>query len=214
MWDRAEAMVRSALAGLGLGYVEAEGEAAFYGPKIDLQVTDPQGREETLSTVQVDFHLPGRFGLSYVKGGGRERPVMVHRSVVSTMERMVAHLLEVHNGALPVWLAPVQAVVMPVSPSALSYAAWVRGSLEGAGVRAELDDRDSTLGARVRDAQARRVPYLVVVGEREATDGSVSVRLRSAEQLAPMSAADFVELAKAVSSSRSADLVGRAGHPT
>ncbi len=227
MWERAEAMVRSALAGLHLDYVEAEGEAAFYGPKIDLQVTDPQGREETLSTIQVDFHLPERFGLSYLKGAGRERPVMVHRSIVSTMERMVAHLLEVHRGALPVWLAPVQVVVMPVSPTAADHAAQVRDALGRAGLRAELDDRDATLAARVRDGQDRRVPYLAIVGDREATDGTVSVRLRGGgsvrlaragsvppgradQQLAPMSTAAFVELVQAVSSNRSADLLGRA----
>jgi threonyl-tRNA synthetase len=207
MWDRAETMVRSALTGLGLDYVEAEGEAAFYGPKVDLQVTDPQGREETLSTVQVDFLLPERFELSFVRGAGRERPVMVHRSIVSTMERMVAHLLEVHNGALPVWLAPVQAVVLPVSPQALGHAVGLRDALWHAGLRAELDDRDATLGARVREGQRQRVPYLAVVGEREAATGAVSARLRGAGQLPVMGTAEFVGLVRAVAASRSPDLV-------
>ena len=213
MWARAEAMVRSALAGLGLDYVEAEGEAAFYGPKIDLQVTDPQGREETLSTVQVDFHLPERFGLGFIRGAAYERPVMVHRSIVSTMERIVAHLLEVHHGAFPVWLAPVQAVILPVGPDALDHAAGVRDALRRAGLRADLDDRDATLGARVRDAQRQRVPYLAIVGEREVATGTVSVRPRGAEQLPVMGTAEFVDLVRGVAASRSAGLLPGTGAP-
>jgi threonyl-tRNA synthetase len=204
-------MVRSALTGLGLDYVEAEGEAAFYGPKVDLQVTDPQGREETLSTVQVDFLLPERFELGFVGGAHGERPVMVHRSIVSTMERMVAHLLEVHNGALPVWLAPVQAVVLPVSPGALGHAAGVRDALRHAGLRAELDDRDATLGARARDARRQRAPYLAVVGEREAATGTVSVRLRGAGQLPVMGTAELVELVRAVAAGCGPDLLPSPG---
>ena len=182
-WARGEAMIRAALDGAGIEYREAEGEAAFYGPKIDLQVTDPQGREETLSTIQVDFALPARFGLSFQRGAVREQPVMVHRSIVSTMERLVAHLLEVHDGALPVWLTPTQVVVLPVVDDALDHAAVVRDTLRGAGVRVELDDRDATVGARVRDARQRRVPYVAVVGAREAGDGTVSVRTRDATQV-------------------------------
>jgi threonyl-tRNA synthetase len=201
-WARSEAMIRSALTELGLAYQEAAGEAAFYGPKIDLQVTDPQGREETLSTIQVDFDLPARFGLSFLRGQVREQPVMVHRSIASTMERMVAHLLEVHNGALPAWLAPTQAVILPVSDHALAHAAHVRDSLRRAGLRADLDDRDATLAARVRDAQQRHVPYVAVVGAREAAAGTVSVRLRTSEQLPAMDADQFVRLAQAVARQR------------
>jgi threonyl-tRNA synthetase len=198
-------MIRSALDGLGLGYREAEGEAAFYGPKIDLQVTDPQGREETLSTVQVDFHLPGRFDLSYQRGAVREQPVMVHRSIVSTMERMVAHLLEVHNGALPVWLAPTQVAILPVADDALSHASQVLEALRHVGLRVELDDRDATLGARIRHAQQRRVPYVGVVGTREAEAGTVSVRLRDGRQLPPMEVRRFADLVAAVASRRLPD---------
>jgi len=201
-WARSEAMIRSTLAGLGLEYEEAEGEAAFYGPKIDLQVTDPQGREETLSTIQVDSHLPSRFELSFQRGPVREQPVMVHRSIVSTMERMVAHLLEVHDGALPVWLAPTQAVILPVSDEALSYAAHLHDSLRRSGLRADLDDRNATLAARVRDAQQRHVPYVAVVGAREAAAGTVSVRLRNSRQNSAMSTGQFTSLAQTVATKR------------
>ncbi len=200
-------MMRSALARLDLEFVEAEGEAAFYGPKIDLQVTDPQGREETLSTIQVDFYLPECFELSFVRGTTRERPVIVHRSIVSTMERMVAHLLEVHDGSLPVWLAPVQAIVLPASPAAVGHAIHVRDELRRSGTRAELDDRDATLGARVRDAQKARPPYVAVVGDREAAAGTVSVRLRDSRQLPEMHVGEFVALVERARTSRAADLL-------
>jgi threonyl-tRNA synthetase len=206
IWVRGEAMIRSALAGLGRDYQETEGEAAFYGPKIDLQVIDPRGKEETLSTIQVDFYLPARFDLSFQRGAEREQPVIVHRSIVSTMERMVAHLLEVHSGALPVWLAPTQAIILPVSPEALAHATRVRDALGRSGLRVHLDDRDATLGARIRDAQQQRIPYLAVVGAREATNDSVSVRLRNSRQLPTMSVDQFVALAEHVATARLPDL--------
>lgn len=203
MWLRAEAALRAVLDAGGYEYVEAEGEAAFYGPKIDLQVTDPQGREETLSTVQVDFHLPRQFDLVYASGEDQRRPVMIHRSIVSTMERMVAHLLEVHDGALPVWLAPVHCVVMPVVDDAVEHAARFHRALIDAGLRAELDDRDATLGARVRDARQGRVPYVAVIGRREVEAGTVSLRLRDGRQLDPLVAASAVDMIAAVDRTRS-----------
>lgn len=186
MWERSEAIIRDVLDSLGRPYDEASGEAAFYGPKVDLQVVDPLGREETLSTVQVDFHLPQQFDLWFGRGPSKERPVMIHRSIVSTMERMVAHLLEVHEGALPTWLAPVQVLVLPVGDAVGGYAAWVRDALARAGVRVELDDREETLGARVRQAQQRRVPFVVVVGEREVESETVAVRRRGSDQRGTM----------------------------
>ncbi len=191
MWRRSEVMIREALDRAGADYVEAEGEAAFYGPKLDLQVSDPQGREETLSTIQVDIHLPDRFELRYRHGDLGERPVIVHRSIVSTMERMVAHLLEVHDGALPVWLAPVQVLVLAAGDGARDYAADLARRLRDGGLRVEADDRDATLGARVRLARERRIPYLAIVGEREAASGTVSVRLRDGEQLGPEPVDEF-----------------------
>jgi len=206
MWDQAESILRSVLDELGLDYEEADNEAAFYGPKIDLQVRDPQGREETLSTVQVDFHLPAQFGLEFQRGPLRERPVMVHRSIVSTMERMVAHLLEVHDGALPVWLAPTQVVVVPIVDDAQTYARSVADRLRAEGVRVELDDRDATLGARIRDGEQRRLPYIVVIGQREVAAANLSVRLRSGGALPALGIDEFVDLLSRVIAARSGDL--------
>jgi threonyl-tRNA synthetase len=193
MWERSEAVLRSALGNLGLAFEEQAGEAAFYGPKIDLQVEDPQGREETLSTVQVDFHLPEQFDLWVQDGSERVRPVMVHRSIVSTMERMVAHLLEVHDGALPVWLSPTQVRVVPIVDDVVPFADEVAAALRAADLRVDVDGRDATLNAKVRDAQQAKVPYIAVVGRREAVDRTVAPRLRDGQQLAPLLIEDFVE---------------------
>jgi threonyl-tRNA synthetase len=206
-WDLSEATLRRSLDDHGVAYDEAADEAAFYGPKIDLQVTDPQGREETLSTVQVDFYLPGRFDLSFRRGEQSERPVMIHRSIVSTMERMVAHVLEVHRGALPAWLAPTQVVVLPVTDDALDHARTVRQRLHERDVRVELDDRDATLASRIRDAQQRHIPYVAVVGRREAESGTVAVRLRDATRLDPRPVDMFLALLDRVIATRTADLV-------
>lgn len=191
-WEQAEAMIRAALRALGADYAEAAGEAAFYGPKIDLQVTDPQGREDTLSTIQVDFHLPRRFELEFRRHDGPGRPVIVHRSIVSTLERMVAHLLEVHRGALPVWLAPTQVVILPVGDAGV-HVQTVYEALVDAGVRVSVDDREQTLSARVREAWRRRIPYVAIVGDREAADGSVSVRVRGGRQLGVLQIAALVD---------------------
>jgi threonyl-tRNA synthetase len=214
VWRESEAMIRAALGRLGADYTEAEGEAAFYGPKIDLQVSDPQGREETLSTVQVDLHLPGRFALQFRRGDAGEQPVMIHRSIVSTMERMVAHVLEVHDGALPVWLAPTQVVVLPVSIAAHAHAVRVRDALARVAVRAEIDDRDATLAARVRDAQKQRIPYVAVVGDREASSDTVAGRVRPGTQLPPMGVDALVALVHDMATSRATgplDAMSRAG---
>ncbi|MBQ0884323.1 threonine--tRNA ligase [Streptomyces sp. RM72] len=177
LWRRATALLRDALD--GLPYEAVEGEAAFYGPKIDVQIEDAAGRESTLSTVQVDFHQPERFGLRYTAPDGtRQRPVMVHRSVIGSVERAVAHLIEAHGGAFPAWLAPVQLVVLPVAGAQREAAyALVRRAAE-LGLRAEVADPErGSLGARVR--AARKVPYQAVIGAREARDGGlVDVRLR------------------------------------
>ncbi len=209
LWQRSETVLRAALRNLGADYEEAPDEAAFYGPKIDLQVSDPQGREETLSTVQVDFHLPGRFDLAAYDGDTRARPVMIHRSIVSTMERMVAHLLEVHDGALPVWLAPCQVRIVPIVDDAVEHSLMVRDRLRDCGVRVEVDDRDATLAARIRDAQRDKVPYVAVIGRREAASASVAVRLRDGRQLDPLSVDDFVTLVATTADRRSSQLVGQ-----
>ncbi|GAA3699520.1 threonine--tRNA ligase [Nonomuraea antimicrobica] len=182
MWARAEEVLRGVLRERGRPFDEERGEGAFYGPKIDIQIADPAGRESTLSTVQVDYFQPARFDLRYA-GGERpgERPVMVHRSVVGGIERLVAHLVEVHGGAFPAWMAPVQAVVLPLSDAELpAAAALLRQCLE-AGLRAELAPADrGSLGARIR--AHRLVPYQLVVGPREVASGRAAVRLRDGGQ--------------------------------
>ncbi|WBO69278.1 threonine--tRNA ligase [Streptomyces camelliae] len=178
LWRRATALLREVLEESGIDYEEAEGEAAFYGPKIDVQIADPAGRESTLSTVQIDFHQPARFDLHYIGAdGAKHRPVMVHRSIIGSVERAVAHLIEAHRGAFPAWLAPVQVVVLPVSEEQVEQAAAVVREAVERGLRAELaGPEDGSLGARIR--AARLVPYQVVIGAREAAEGRAAVRLR------------------------------------
>ncbi|MFC4120125.1 threonine--tRNA ligase [Nonomuraea zeae] len=178
MWARSEALLRDVLEGRGRAYDEERGEGAFYGPKIDIQIADPAGREVTLSTVQVDFYQPERFDLRYAGG---DRPVMVHRSVVGSLERLVAQLIEVHGGAFPAWMAPVQAVVLPLSDAELPAAGDLLRRCLAAGLRAELAPADrGSLGARIR--AHRLVPYQLVVGPREVAGGHASVRLRDGRQ--------------------------------
>jgi threonyl-tRNA synthetase len=186
MWDLAEDMLREAMNSLGLPYTEAPGEAAFYGPKLDIQLADVMGHQETYSTIQIDFHLPNQFELGYVGADGQEhRPVMIHRGVISTMERMVSYLIELYAGAFPAWLAPVQAVVLPITERQNEYARQVHQKLLDAGARAELDDRNEKLQAKIRDAQLQKIPYMLIVGGKEAEAGTVSVRHRSKGDLGP-----------------------------
>jgi threonyl-tRNA synthetase len=175
-WQKAADMLRE---GLGdIPFEEAPGEAAFYGPKIDVQIADPAGREQTLSTVQIDYFQPERFGLTYVDSAQKEqRPVIVHRSLLGSMERLVAHLLEVHNGWLPDWCAPVQVVVLPVRDHQLGAARELQQAAMARGLRAELW-ADGSLGARVRRAAERRVSHVAVIGEQEAAVGAVALRGR------------------------------------
>ncbi|MCK1807592.1 MULTISPECIES: threonine--tRNA ligase [Micromonospora] len=204
-WARAEDLLRAALDGVDV--VEAPGEAAFYGPKIDIQIVDAAGRESTISTVQLDFDKPERFDLSYTDSDGRrKRPVMVHRSLVGSMERLFAYLIEVHEGAFPAWYAPVQLLLLPLDAAQADAAAGLARRAEAAGLRAEVDHAGS-LGARIRDAARRRIPYTGVIGPREAADGSVSLRLRDGRVLDPMPAAQALGLIGAVVASRSAALL-------
>jgi len=186
MWDLAERMLHEAMDSLKLPYTEAPGEAAFYGPKLDIQLADVMGHQETYSTIQIDFHLPNQFQLGYVGADGQaHRPVMIHRGVISTMERMVSYLIELYAGAFPVWLAPVQAVVLPITERQNDYAKQVLEKLLDAGVRAELDDRNEKLQSKIRDAQLQKVPYMLVIGGKEAEAGTVSVRHRAKGDLGP-----------------------------
>lgn len=179
MWEMSQRMLREVAEELELPFFEAEGEAAFYGPKLDVQIKTALGKEETLSTAQLDFLLPERFQLEYIgEDGGKHRPVVIHRGIISTMERMTAYLLENFAGALPVWLSPVQAKVIPVSNQFDDYAKSVHEQLVQSGIRAEVDLRNEKLGYKIREAQLSRVPYMLVVGENEKQSGAVAVRKR------------------------------------
>lgn len=179
MWEMSQRMLREVVEELDLPFYEAEGEAAFYGPKLDVQIKTALGKEETLSTVQLDFLLPERFELEYVGDDGQKhRPVVIHRGVISTMERFTAFLLENFAGAFPLWLSPVQAKVIPVSGNFEDYAREVEEKLKRAGISAEADLRNEKLGYKIREAQLEKLPYMFVVGENERNAGSVSVRKR------------------------------------
>lgn len=194
MWDRAQEALRAVLAADAVEWDEARDEAAFYGPKIDVQVHDARSRELTLSTVQVDFHLPAVFDLAYRSAdGGRERPVVIHHSLISTMERLVAHLIEWYEGRFPVWLAPVQLAVLPVDADHHEAAHALARAARDAGVRAEVGEARHSLGSRVRHAHERGVPFSGVVGDRELADGTVALRGRDGDRLPPMPVANAVD---------------------
>jgi len=188
MWDDAADILAKALVSAGLPFDAEEGEAAFYGPKIDVQIADSGEREVSIATVQVDFYQPERFELSYIGAdGGKHRPVMVHRSVIGSLERAVAHLIEVHSGAFPPWLAPVQLVVLPIADAQVRRAEELVSQVIDAGLRAELAGPEhGSLAARIRSH--RLVPYQAVIGAREARDGAVALRLRDGRQLPAMPA--------------------------
>ena len=178
MWEMAEAALKQTMDELDLPYVEAVGEAAFYGPKLDVQVKTALGHDETLSTVQLDYQVADRFDLSYIgEDGKHHRPIVIHRGVVSTMERFVAYLIEEYKGAFPTWLAPVQVEIIPVSPTVhLEYAADISNRLKKEGIRVNVDVRDEKIGYKIREAQTKKIPYALVLGDKEMDSGSVNVR--------------------------------------
>ncbi|WP_342044686.1 threonine--tRNA ligase [Bacillus sp. OTU530] len=196
MWNKAQSMLKEAMDEMGYDYYEAEGEAAFYGPKLDVQVRTALGKDETLSTVQLDFLLPERFDLTYIgEDGKHHRPVVIHRGVVSTMERFVAFLIEEYKGAFPTWLAPVQVQVIPVSPQVhLDYAKKVQEELQLAGIRVELDTRDEKIGYKIREAQMQKIPYMLVVGDNEVQETGVNVRKYGEQKSETMPLAAFVDM--------------------
>ncbi|REJ04601.1 threonine--tRNA ligase [Microbacterium bovistercoris] len=208
-WDASEADLRAALRLRGLAYIHVAGEGAFYGPKIDVQVRDAAGREETLSTVQVDRVLPQRFGLSYVgPDGAKHRPVMIHRGLLSSMERLVALLIEQHQGRFPTWLSPVQVALAPVDPRRHADAAeQAHARLAAAGIRARVLDRGS-LGSRIARAHALPAPFVAVLGDREAASGDLTVNGRSVEL------DQFIAEIRAEIDSRAACNIGGDDHDT
>ena len=187
MWQLGEQVLREALTELGLPFYEALGEAAFYGPKLDIQVRDVLGREETMSTIQVDFHLPDRFDLEYGgEDGGNHRPVLLHRGVIGATERMMAYLIELYAGAFPTWLAPVQATLIPIADRHNDYCEQVAQRLREQSFRVEVDGRGERMQAKIRDAQLQKVPYMLVAGDRDTDAGAVSVRTRTGVDLGPL----------------------------
>jgi threonyl-tRNA synthetase len=209
MWNHAESELKRALEASGTAYTTDEGGGAFYGPKIDFDVTDAIGRKWQCATIQLDYAQPQNFDLKYTGADNKEhRPVVIHRAIFGSFERFIAVLIEHFAGAWPLWLAPVQAVVLPISDRHLDYARDVATRLNAAGIRAELDDRQEKIGYKIREAQLQKVPYMLVTGDREAAEGTVSVRSRSAGDLGARGLERFIE--DAVDEIRRKDLGGPA----
>lgn len=198
MWEKAESMLREALKEIGINYYEAEGEAAFYGPKLDVQVKTALGKEETLSTVQLDFLLPERFDLTYIsEDGSKKRPVVIHRGIISTMERFVAFLLEETKGALPLWLSPVQINVIPVNNTYhLEYSKKLKDLLIENNFRVELDDREEKLGYKMREAQLKKIPYNIIIGDNEVENKTISYRGYSSNETVTLIDEEFINKLK------------------
>jgi threonyl-tRNA synthetase len=196
-WQAAEAALEASLKRAGIPYEIDPGAGVFYGPKIDLKVKDAIGREWQLSTIQFDFNLPERFDLTYVGDDGQEhRPYMIHRALLGSMERFFGVLVEHYGGAFPVWLAPVQAILIPIADRHLEYAHQVAARLKGDRLRVEVDDSSDRMGNKIRKAQEQRVPYMLVVGDKETEAGTVAVRLRTNENLGPQTLDEFIAMAQ------------------
>ncbi|MEZ4561225.1 MAG: threonine--tRNA ligase [Thermomicrobiales bacterium] len=196
VWEHAMDDLKRAMALRGLTYKIDEGGGAFYGPKIDIKWVDALGREWTGPTIQADFNLPERFDVNYVgEDGERHRAVMIHRTLLGSMERFVGGLVEHYAGAFPAWLAPTQAVIIPITDDQVAYAHEVSNALKDAGMRVEVNDRRDRMQAKIREAQLQKVPYMLVIGKREAADGAVAVRLRNGRDLGAMPVTSFLDLA-------------------
>ena len=197
VWDKAEAALATALQSKGIEFGINEGEGAFYGPKIEFSLKDSIGRVWQCGTMQVDFSMPGRLGAEYVaEDSSRKTPVMLHRAIVGSMERFIGILIEHHAGNLPGWLAPVQAVVMNITDGQAEYAGSVAKSLANQGFRVEADLRNEKIGYKIREHTLQKVPFLLVVGDRERENGTVAVRSRAGEDLGTMAPAQFAERLK------------------
>ncbi|MGH2863414.1 MAG: threonine--tRNA ligase, partial [Solirubrobacteraceae bacterium] len=204
LWDKSEAALISALESLGLPYAVNEGDGAFYGPKVDMHMTDSLGRSWQLATCQVDYNFPERFDLTYTGADNAEhRPVMIHRALMGSYERFIGILLEHFGGELPVWLAPLQVIVLPIADRHNAYAAAVRERLSATGVRVELDDRTESVGRKIRDAELRKVPFMLVVGDREQDAGEVGVREHRAGDTGAMALDGFIARVSDLIASRS-----------
>jgi len=203
LWDRAEASLKTALDKSGHAYELNPGDGAFYGPKIDIVLTDSIGRDWQCGTVQLDFQMPQRFGLEYVGAdGGRHTPVMIHRAIVGSMERMLGVIVEHYAGKLPVWMAPVQGILMPITDKSIPYCDEVQKRMRAAGLRIDVDRRGDKIGAKIRDAIGRKIPYLLVVGEREAAADTVAVRVLDGEDRGPQAVSEVIEELRTLHRSR------------
>ncbi|MFA5055300.1 MAG: threonine--tRNA ligase [Dehalococcoidia bacterium] len=205
MWEQAERSLIKALDARSLPHERKEGEAVFYGPKIDIKIKDVLGRYWQCSTIQFDFNLPERFDMTFIGEDGKERrPYMVHRALMGSLERFFGVLVENYGGAFPVWLAPVQIMIIPIADRHLEYAGNLESRLKGEGFRVQIDARSERMNSKIREAQLQKIPYMLVVGDKEAESSSVSVRLRNNEDLGKKSIEDFIQMAKDAVSSKTA----------
>lgn len=196
-WDKAENILRETLKKRGDKFVEAKAEAAFYGPKVDIQMVNANGKEDTAFTVQYDFVFPKRFNLNYInEKGEEEQSVVIHRSSIGAVERIVAFLIEKYEGAFPVWLSPVQVKVLPIAERHLEFARKIEKTLRDQGIRIEVDERGETLQAKIRDAQMEKVPYMIILGDKELESKNISVRLRDGSNLNAIEIEEFIERTK------------------
>ena len=192
-WEATQNQMRTILDHLNIDYVEAEGEAAFYGPKLDIQSKNVHGKEDTIITVQIDFALGERLGMTYIdKDGEKKVPFVIHRSSIGCYERTLAMLIEKYAGALPTWIAPVQAKVLPLSDKYADYAAKVEAEFKAAGIKVETDSRAEKIGYKIREARNERVPYIIVVGEKDQEANMVSLRSRKNGEEGQVALADFI----------------------
>ncbi|MCI9063004.1 MAG: threonine--tRNA ligase, partial [Clostridia bacterium] len=197
MWEMAESQLREILTELDINFYEAEGEAAFYGPKLDIQIKSALGHDVTVSTCQLDFLLPERFELEYIgEDGDKHRPVVIHRAILGSMDRFMSFLIEETKGAFPTWLAPVQVKVIPITDRQRDYAENIVRMLENENVRVELDDRSEKMGYKIREAQLQKIPYMLIVGDKEIEANAVGVRSRKDGDIGQMPTDEFVEKIK------------------
>ena len=197
MWETAESQLRAILKELNIDFYEAEGEAAFYGPKIDIQIKTALNHDITIPTCQLDFALPERFDLKYVGEDGKDhRPVVIHRAILGSSDRFMAFLIEETKGAFPLWLSPTQVKILPITDNQHEYAEKLKEKLHQEKIRVELDDRNEKVGYKIREAQLEKVPYMVVIGAKEAEEGTVSVRSRESSENEVMKTNEFIEKLK------------------
>jgi len=196
-WDHAEAQLKAALERAGVAYTLNEKDGAFYGPKIDFDITDAIGRKWQCATIQLDYQQPENFDLKYIGADNAEhRPIVIHRAILGSFERFIAILIEHYAGAFPFWVAPVQAILLPIADRHLEYARSVRQMLADAGLRVEVDPRQEKIGFKIREAQLQKIPYMLVVGDKEAAEGTVAVRSRAGGDQGPQAVAAFIEAAR------------------